>query len=630
MKKTLALLLTLVLVLGLAACGGTTTQPPNLGDSTTDTQEPSGGAPTQDAVGNTGGAISAGEADTTEEITGPVEFDDYAEVTFADVRKYGIGSRGWDGSMPLSTTGEKIVFGLRAQSQANDYDNNPLTLWLEQETGVDIEFHLFMGSNTDMKTTINLMLQGGEDMPDIISTDGSDNAMRSSYVAEGYYINLAGYFINDAYYFSRAIERATGGRDTTAYAQLLNNIFHNGCDNATGWMYGAMNAEAGPTGTINTNVVINQDWLNKLGLKAPTTIDELYDVLVAFRDRDPNGNGKKDEIPLVGMTFAKQRGIEGYLINPFIQYAVERKAMVEDGKTFAVYNQDEYRQALQFMNKLVEEGLLSELSATIATAELKALLNPVNGAPQTVGMATVNITNDFSSDSNAIYSYVAAPPLADATGRGGYSFFEAPVVRSRWSIPWDCENPQLAFRLLDFMGSDEGYLRQRWGERGVDWEWIENTEFKDKAAGNGVLGGDARFVLLGDGFRLNCRWFSPIQAYQDEEYFQMYLDPDDTSFQAAYYRLAADSIELQKTAATCEEEFLVFSRTAEENEIFQETNSELTTFVRRIGGEFMVGIRDPYKDADWKQYLSELDSLNITGAWVELSQASYDRQMGRS
>ena len=42
---------------------------------------------------------------------------------------------------------------------------------------------------------------------------------------------------------------------------------------------------------------VRQDWLDKLGLKAPQNVDELYTVLKAFRDRDPNGNGKKDEIP---------------------------------------------------------------------------------------------------------------------------------------------------------------------------------------------------------------------------------------------------------------------------------------------------------------------------------------------
>ena len=50
---------------------------------------------------------------------------------------------------------------------------------------------------------------------------------------------------------------------------------------------------------INTNghFFINAAWLNKLGLAVPTTIDELTDVLRAFRDDDPNGNGLADEVP---------------------------------------------------------------------------------------------------------------------------------------------------------------------------------------------------------------------------------------------------------------------------------------------------------------------------------------------
>ena len=43
---------------------------------------------------------------------------------------------------------------------------------------------------------------------------------------------------------------------------------------------------------------IRKDWLRKLGLKEPKTVEELYEVLIAFRDKDPNGNGKKDEIPV--------------------------------------------------------------------------------------------------------------------------------------------------------------------------------------------------------------------------------------------------------------------------------------------------------------------------------------------
>ncbi len=47
-------------------------------------------------------------------------------------------------------------------------------------------------------------------------------------------------------------------------------------------------------------LVIRKDWLDKLGLKSPTTIDELFAVAKAFTEKDPDGNGKNDTYGLGG------------------------------------------------------------------------------------------------------------------------------------------------------------------------------------------------------------------------------------------------------------------------------------------------------------------------------------------
>lgn len=52
---------------------------------------------------------------------------------------------------------------------------------------------------------------------------------------------------------------------------------------------------------------INVEWLKKLGLDMPTTTEELKEVLIAFKTKDPNGNGKADEIPL---SFINKPGAE--------------------------------------------------------------------------------------------------------------------------------------------------------------------------------------------------------------------------------------------------------------------------------------------------------------------------------
>lgn len=48
---------------------------------------------------------------------------------------------------------------------------------------------------------------------------------------------------------------------------------------------------------------VYQPWLDKLGLEVPTTTEEFYQMLKAFKEQDPNGNGEADEIPLSGTTF---------------------------------------------------------------------------------------------------------------------------------------------------------------------------------------------------------------------------------------------------------------------------------------------------------------------------------------
>lgn len=74
--------------------------------------------------------------------------------------------------------------------------------------------------------------------------------------------------------------------------------------------------------------MINKTWLDKLGLKVPDTIDELYNVLKAFKERDPNGNGRLDEIPVIE--------VSNDLISPFGITDLNNNFMVvQDGN--AVY-----------------------------------------------------------------------------------------------------------------------------------------------------------------------------------------------------------------------------------------------------------------------------------------------------
>jgi len=77
----------------------------------------------------------------------------------------------------------------------------------------------------------------------------------------------------------------------TRTATHYNDPNRNRLATVDGAMYGLPDPGAMP---MTDGLVIRQDWLDKLALKAPTTLDEFMTVAKAFTFDDPDGNGKAD------------------------------------------------------------------------------------------------------------------------------------------------------------------------------------------------------------------------------------------------------------------------------------------------------------------------------------------------
>ncbi|WP_163580386.1 extracellular solute-binding protein [Gracilibacillus saliphilus] len=125
---------------------------------------------------------------------------------------------------------------------------------------------------------------------------------------------------------------------------------------------------------------INQQWLDNLGLDIPTNWDELFDVLMAFKEEDANGNGDpNDEIPMdfapvaetgfgyfhptvllgsMGMTVTGGGG-QGYFL--------------EDGEVKNFFVDERYKTFVSFLNKLYENGLINDEAFTQDYSQYQAL-----------------------------------------------------------------------------------------------------------------------------------------------------------------------------------------------------------------------------------------------------------------
>lgn len=106
----------------------------------------------------------------------------------------------------------------------------------------------------------------------------------------------------------------------------------------------------------NDAMWINSKWLNALNLEMPTTADALTDVLRAFRDGDPNGNGKADEIPLSFVSMWELRFLgHAFGINTNDYYVVAD----ENGNITSPLTEEKYRAFVEWLHFLWEEKLLS-------------------------------------------------------------------------------------------------------------------------------------------------------------------------------------------------------------------------------------------------------------------------------
>jgi putative aldouronate transport system substrate-binding protein len=110
-------------------------------------------------------------------------------------------------------------------------------------------------------------------------------------------------------------------------------------------------------------VSIRKDWLDKLGLDIPETIDDFYNVLKAFKEQDPDGNGQDDTYGMI---------VTDYLDGPLNNIAIWMGApngygVDEDGKLAPAFMFDEWMDALKFLNKCYNEGLINKDMATYSS-----------------------------------------------------------------------------------------------------------------------------------------------------------------------------------------------------------------------------------------------------------------------
>lgn len=223
-------------------------------------------------------------------------------------------------------------------------------------------------------------------------------------------------------------------------------------------------------------LVIRLDWLNSLGLEPPTTLEELFDVAVAFTEQDPDGNGLDDTYGLGG--FIVGQGIGNRFDFIFGAFGVPGVWNFSDLDNFGlnVRNPD-YPDALAFMNRLVEARVIDPDWPTLTRDDFRARWKQgLFGIMWEDFAALSNQSNYTPFDTN--FPDGQWIPLPAPTGPDGEAYYG--VYTGRGQIfalsqrAADEGKGEAVARLLEWMVSPEGYYLLGFGEEGVNFVLDEN------------------------------------------------------------------------------------------------------------------------------------------------------------
>ncbi|MEE8667618.1 MAG: ABC transporter substrate-binding protein [Bifidobacterium mongoliense] len=236
----------------------------------------------------------------------------------------------------------------------------------------------------------------------------------------------------------------------------------------------------------SNHMFINKAWLDKLGLKVPTTWDELETVLKAFKTQDPNGNGKADEVPLdfnspdtsgFGLFQPNVLLSSMGIVVPFGPLGVYAK----DGKVANYLTDPRYKSLIEYLHKLWSDGVISSQAFTHDWSQYTAGLKGDKGTA-TVGMTWLYApTGTFGKP--IADQYITIPALKQSADQKeapvwGYNGDDASYSPYRAVISAKVKNKAAAVKLVDAFYSPDVSVQAHFGSFGSAVKKIADNHYE--------------------------------------------------------------------------------------------------------------------------------------------------------
>ncbi len=318
---------------------------------------------------------------------------------------------------------------------------------------------------------------------------------------------------------------------------------------------------------------VNQEWLQQLKISMPTTAEEFERMLVAFKQEDPNRNGKSDEVPL---TFTGAYDIK-YLAHAFGLIANDFNIFMREDEVRFMPLEPAFRDFMTWCARLYQNQLIAADSFTVSDVLRRvsdAKSTPVYGviiAPMVSYMVPVEWTQQ----------YVALEPMV-YENKQIYRSIAGPVTTGTFAITTACEKPEEMLRWVDCLYTDEGAILASEGLEGED------------------------YLVDGDG-----TWRKTEEAKQNTFLFNVAINtgaaaPGISSdrFQQLYYDSMIQDVskQVQMVASYAREPFPPFSLNEEQEQEVLPLQNALGRYVDESIGRWVLG--------EWETSQAQFDAFN--------------------
>jgi putative aldouronate transport system substrate-binding protein len=351
---------------------------------------------------------------------------------------------------------------------------------------------------------------------------------------------------------------------------------------------------------------INAEWLDTLGLEMPTTTEEFYTVLKAFKEGDPNGNGQADEIPFTALgNWGPEFSFGIYpLFHAFGVPDMPNHIAVQDGKVIYAPTLPGYRDAMTFFNRLYTEGLADQELFTQSFAQMTAK----GSVEEAVYGSFVSYLDTVTLGGAKDEEYVVLPPLKGPNGDQGWPrLLGRMYLLNNTQISHTNPQPELTAAWIDRFYEPRQSAINMWGAVGdvvsegpngllvfnPTPEGMSFAEFRHQSTPGGVI---PTAVLK--------EYWDTVIAFPEEK------------------KAVTEDIQPFLPYLTEENFPFIFLFSLEESDLQTKLATDIESLVSQMTAQWITAA--PPSDAEWEEYLSSLERMGLNDL-LAVYQGAYDR-----